>query len=1042
MADPFTIAVSVGGLASLGIQLLQGLNKYAGSALDSKGRIKAISTDIGLTVQVVQALDTTIQDDANREMMNDDAEKLAKEAVVQCQEIFTKIQSTLPDIDPAGIRKRDFVTWPFIEPKLELLRGNLEKVKATLQLLMNVIIFAAMSKRHAGKVSLDQQRIQIQKLVQEKTNAEARLEKLEREHADALAANILTPPSPLLSSASKQMPAVPQDPGPIINLAMVAPPPALDTPTRDLIPTTPEGTENAARTHRHSSTQQSPSPSAVHLQEIHASLGASRSTPSSDNDSDSESEDIMITLHDDYTACLRKLKTLQMKLDMALKKMFIPTTGMPTVNPEHDAIARGKVVKVIENSVRETYACLEQRILGPSAHRTIKMGDEHYGDIVSTYQGPKLNPSPGPPRLARPARFPLRNLPTQLDAQRVTTSGTTQTYSLVAKMPVPKPLHHDAEERSSSYHLEREMTAAAEVTTTSELLINQLGPHADNTPIRFTDALDRKFILPWSLVRSWKGMKTSVRRAFVNIEHIGPHVANGCYNLLSPDNEIILPSAWEMVIQPGWDIKMELWPLPDSITEKINTASDVSPPEIMPTIVGAPENRSQDKSSEALVSAFANRDSSDDPIVEVFMDDSHGRWGRARSKRKQSSSPFAEWMLGGIRPCARPRKHKHLSRSRGVRKTNERSEMADGVADDVLGSDDSQSQSSGWLTEYDEGSSGHEPLENISVKRFSGRTSPTDMTPQFNSSPPILPQRRSSDSGLYLEHGSFAVLDDPGFAPLLADEEAVDKESSVSEVSEDGRGGDRNPSIDLEECKEHLDMLTFLNQHELAQARREQAEIEARQVTDSSNAEKAGVETGDSLEIIDTDEDPRSRAYSLPPHSDTPEITASSGPSVYASSTPDFRPTLCPKLTAYSSRKLLPWARYRRYGRAFKLDASSQTPRLPAITHDPPLPMPGQCYTRPALSFDSSYGRERQSASPDVDQNAPRRKIDAMFAERSGRDELIPQPPLSPPRTIIDPELDNDTATNTSGLVTVDDLLRRWTHLDPDSVDSAADLGS
>ncbi|THY75992.1 hypothetical protein D6C94_03555 [Aureobasidium pullulans] len=147
MADPFTIAVSVGGLASLGIQLLQGLNKYAGSALDSKGRIKAISTDIGLTVQVVQALDTTIQDDANREMMNDDAEKLAKEAVVQCQEIFTKIQSTLPDIDPVGIRKRDFVTWPFIEPKLELLRGNLEKVKATLQLLMNVIIFAAMSKR-------------------------------------------------------------------------------------------------------------------------------------------------------------------------------------------------------------------------------------------------------------------------------------------------------------------------------------------------------------------------------------------------------------------------------------------------------------------------------------------------------------------------------------------------------------------------------------------------------------------------------------------------------------------------------------------------------------------------------------------------------------------------------------------------------------------------------------------------------------------------------------------------------------------------------
>ena len=348
-------------------------------------------------------------------------------------------------------------------------------------------------------------------------------------------------------------------------------------------------------------------------------------------------------------------------------------------------------------------------------------------------------------------------------------------------------------------------------------------------------------------------MKTSVRRAFVNIEHIGPHVANGCYNLLNPDNEIILPSAWEMVIQPGWNIKMELWPLPDLITEKINTVSEISPLEIVPTTVGAPENRSQDKSSETLVSAFANRDSSDDPVVEVFEDDSYGRSCHAKNKVRKQSSPFSEWMLGGIRPRARPRKHKHLSRSRGVRKTNKRSEMADGVADDVLGSDDSQSQSSGCLTDYDEGSSGHEPLENISVKRFSGRTSPTDMTPQFNSSPPILPQRRSSDSGLYLEHGSFAVLDDPGSAPLLTDQEAVDKESSVSEVSEDGRGGYQNPSFDLEEYKEHPDMLTFLNQHELAQARREQAEIEARQVTDNSNAEKAGVETGDSLEVIDTD---------------------------------------------------------------------------------------------------------------------------------------------------------------------------------------------
>ncbi|THW86778.1 hypothetical protein D6C78_04762 [Aureobasidium pullulans] len=152
-------------------------------------------------------------------------------------------------------------------------------------------------------------------------------------------------------------------------------------------------------------------------------------------------------------------------------------------------------------------------------------------------------------------------------------------------------------------------------------------------------------------------------------------------------------------------------------------------------------------------------------------------------------------------------------------------------------------------------------------------------------------------------------------------------------------------------------------------------------------------------------ENPR---YNFSPHSGALLSTASGEPFMYASTLP------------------APMPRYDQYGRPY----------------GPPTPMTDQSYTRPAPSVDSSYGRERQFASPNVDRNALRRKVDATFAKRSGRDESHLRPRLSPPRTIIDPELDNDTATNTSGLVTVEDLLRRWTHLNPDSVDSAADLGN
>lgn len=174
-------------------------------------------------------------------------------------------------------------------------------------------------------------------------------------------------------------------------------------------------------------------------------------------------------------------------------------------------------------------------------------------------------------------------------------------------------------------------------------------------------------------------------------------------------------------------------------------------------------------------------------------------------------------------------------------------------------------------------------------------------------------------------------------------------------------------------------------------------------------------------------EDPRTRMHSLPLHSGALVSTASGEPSMYASTLP------------------APMPRYDQYGRRESFLTLGSQPYInimPAIAYGPPTPTPDQSYTRPAPSVDSSYGRERQSASPNVDRNALRRKVDAKFARRSGRDESHPRPRLSPPRTIIDPELDNDTATNASGLVTVEDLLRRWTHLNPDSVDSAADLGN
>lgn len=164
MADPFTIAVSVAGLAGFGVQLVQVLNQYAGSATDSKGRIRAVSNDIKLTIEVLNVFKHNMELEAHRQCMSDGAGSLAMEAIQMCEDIFRKIekllhgaggkpgvtnstgnQSNPAQVEPA-ISFLQKLKWPLVEPKLDILRGNLEKVKTTLQLLMSVITFAVMSK--------------------------------------------------------------------------------------------------------------------------------------------------------------------------------------------------------------------------------------------------------------------------------------------------------------------------------------------------------------------------------------------------------------------------------------------------------------------------------------------------------------------------------------------------------------------------------------------------------------------------------------------------------------------------------------------------------------------------------------------------------------------------------------------------------------------------------------------------------------------------------------------------------------------------------
>ncbi|KAI9826468.1 MAG: hypothetical protein M1819_007361 [Sarea resinae] len=88
-------------------------------------------------------------------------------------------------------------------------------------------------------------------------------------------------------------------------------------------------------------------------------------------------------------------------------------------------------------------------------------------------------------------------------------------------------------------------------------------PDNKKKPIKFKDAVGRKFSFPFHLCNTWVGMEELIKQAFLHVEVIGPHVAEGHYDLVGPNGEIILPQVWETMVEPDWAITMHMWPMPE-----------------------------------------------------------------------------------------------------------------------------------------------------------------------------------------------------------------------------------------------------------------------------------------------------------------------------------------------------------------------------------------------------------------------------------------------------------------------------------------------
>lgn len=159
------IVASVIQIADIGLRLSIKLYTFGEIVSTADKSVISISKDVSLTSSVLKELGDLLENDRQSHIFSKNAVQTADTVVKECLEVFQEMENIMVKKLPSlsghdGIRepnrgKKSKATallermkWGYLQPKLQLLRSNLDRLKSTLLLMLNVITYA---RQIAGK---------------------------------------------------------------------------------------------------------------------------------------------------------------------------------------------------------------------------------------------------------------------------------------------------------------------------------------------------------------------------------------------------------------------------------------------------------------------------------------------------------------------------------------------------------------------------------------------------------------------------------------------------------------------------------------------------------------------------------------------------------------------------------------------------------------------------------------------------------------------------------------------------------------------------
>ncbi|KAJ6006077.1 hypothetical protein N7451_004021 [Penicillium sp. IBT 35674x] len=183
-AEILGVVASVIQVAELGGKLSVKLCTFCHRFKNANKSLKGLSKDIALTCNVLRQLGESLEQDNLATLCSPNAFETAQEVLRECEKVFQDLDHTIEQhySDPSSKTRIERATkkiWFLMnEPHLDAMAGNLERLKSTMLLMLNVIIYAGQIRSRREANELQEQRNLLLVLANEKLESERNYENL------------------------------------------------------------------------------------------------------------------------------------------------------------------------------------------------------------------------------------------------------------------------------------------------------------------------------------------------------------------------------------------------------------------------------------------------------------------------------------------------------------------------------------------------------------------------------------------------------------------------------------------------------------------------------------------------------------------------------------------------------------------------------------------------------------------------------------------------------------------------------------------------